>query len=113
MPNGMRDNSRAETIVVSGSARLPKELIGEGRVGCLRVELELTTGDSKIIDFSCTVVSRLGKRILRNALLGHEIEEGIKNAINEVEKRFFSIIKRATIAALEDASLSYRRTLKG
>ena len=113
MPNSMRDNSRAETIVVSGSARLPKELIGEGRVGCLWIELEVTTGDSKIIDFSCTMVSRLGKRILCNALLGHEIEEGIKNAINEVEKRFFIIIKRATIAALEDARLSYRRTQKG
>ena len=113
MPNRMRDNSRAETIVVSGSARLPKKLIGEGRVGCLRIELELTTGDSKIIDFSCTEVLRLTKRILRNALLGHEIEEGIKNALNEVEKRFISRIKRATIAALKDVRLSYRRTQKG
>lgn len=51
--------------------------------------------------------------MLREALLGHEIEEGIKNAINEeVEKRFFSIIKRATIAALEDANPAYRRTQK-
>ena len=50
--------------------------------------------------------------MLREALLGHEIDEGIKNAINEVEKRFFSIIKRATIAALEDANLAYRRTQK-
>ena len=113
MPNGKRDNSKAETIVVSGTARLPKEVIGEGGVGCLWIELELTAGDSKIIDFSCTMVSPLGKKILRNTLLGHEIEEGIKNTINEIEKRFFSVIKRATIAALEDARLSYRRTQKG
>ncbi|GAG86463.1 unnamed protein product, partial [marine sediment metagenome] len=76
-------------------------------------ELEVTAADFKIVDFSCTMVSRLGRKILRNALLGREIEEGIKNAINEVEKRFFSVIKRATIAALEDARLSYRRTQKG
>lgn len=113
MSNRLHENSRAETIVVCGTARLPKEVVGEGRVGCLWIELELTTGDSKIIDFSCTVVSRLGRKILRNAFLGHEVEEGIKNAINEVEKRFFSVIKRATIAALEDARLSYRRTQKG
>lgn len=113
MPIGLRENSKAETIVVCGTARLPKEVVGEGRAGSLWIELELTTDDSKIIDFSCTVVSRLGRKILRNALLGHEIEEGIKNAINDVEKRFFSVIKRATIAALEDARLSYRRTQKG
>lgn len=111
-PTGLRNNSRAETIVVSGTARLPKEVIGEGRIGCLWVELEVTTSGSKIVDFSCTLGSRLGKKVLRNALLGYEIEEGIENAINEVEKRFFSVIKKATIAALEDARLSYRRTQK-
>lgn len=109
MPSRLRNNSRAETIVVSGTARLPKGVIGEGRIGCLWVELEVTADSSKIVDFSCTLGSRLGKKILRNALLGYEIEEGIENAINEVEKRFFSVIKRATIAALEDARLSHRR----
>ena len=108
MLNRLRDNSKAETIVISGTARLPKELIGEGSVSHLWVELELTAGDSEIIDFSCTMVSRLGKKILRNALLGHEEEEGIENAINEVEKRFYSVIKRAIIAALKDTRLSYR-----
>ena len=112
MPNRPRENSRAETIVICGTARLPKEMAREGSPDRLWLELELTTGDFKIIDFSCTMESRLGKKILRSALLGHEIEEGIENAINELEKRFFSVIKRATIAALEDVRLSYRRTQK-
>ena len=112
MPNRLRDNSRAETIVICGTARLPKKMTREESLGRLWVELELTTDDFKIIDFSCTMKSRLGKKILRSAFLGHEIEEGIENAINEVEKRFFSVIKRATIAALEDARMSYRRTQK-
>ena len=107
-----QDNSRAETIVVCGTARLPKEMTRDGGLGRLWVELELNTSDFKIIDFSCTMESRLGKKILRNALLGREIGEGIDDAINELEKRFFSVIKRATIAALEDARLSYRRTQK-
>ena len=112
MPNKLRDNSRAETIVICGTARLPKKMTREENLGRLWVELELTTDDFKIIDFSCTMESHLGKKILRSAFLGHEIEEGIENAINEVEKRFFSVIKRATIAALEDARMSYRRTQK-
>jgi hypothetical protein len=112
MPNRPQENSRAETIVISGTARLPKEMTREGSPSRLWVELELTKGDFEIIDFSCTMESRLGKKILYSALLGHEIEEGIENAINEMEKRFFSVIKRATIAALEDARMSYRRTQK-
>ena len=51
------------------------------------------------------MVSRLGEKILRDALLGHEVEEGIENALNQVERRFFSVIKKATIAALGDARL--------
>lgn len=112
MPNRPRDNSRAETIVICGNARLPKEMHREGSLGRLWIELELTTGDFKIRDFSCTMESRLGKKILRSALLGHEIEAGIENAINEVNNRFFSVIKRATIAALEDTRMSYRKTQK-
>jgi len=112
MPNGPRENSRAETIVICGTARLPKEMTRDGSLGRLWIELELTTGDYKIIDFLCTMESSLGKKILRSALLGYEIEEGIENAINEVEKRFYSVIKRAIIAALKDTRLSYRRIRK-
>jgi len=112
MPNIPPGNSRVETIVICGTARLPKEMTGEGSLGRLWVELELNTGDFKIIDFSCTMEPHLGKKLLRNALLGHEIEEGIDNAINELEKRLFTAIKKATIAALEDARLSYRRIQK-
>ncbi|MHC4805274.1 MAG: DUF3870 domain-containing protein [Planctomycetota bacterium] len=112
MNNKPDNNSRVETLVISGSARLPKELSGEGNTGRLWVELEVTVDTSKIVDFSCSRVSRLGEKMLREALLEHEIDEGIQNAINEIEKRFFSIVKRATIAALEDANLAYRRTQK-
>jgi hypothetical protein len=112
MSNISNDNPNSETIVVSGIARLPKEIIGEGRGGCLSIELEVTKDSSEIVDFSCTVLSRLGEKILRNALLGYEAEEGIENAVNQVEKRFFSVIKKATIAALGDACLSYRRIQK-
>ena len=104
--------SKAQAIVVSGTARLPKEVIEEGRMSRLTIELELRTNDSEITDFSCTMISRLGEKILREALLGYEIEKGIQNAINEIERGFFSVTRKATIAALEDVRLSYRKAHK-
>jgi hypothetical protein len=112
MSNSSNDNPNPETIVASGIARLPKEIVGEGKGGFLSIELEVSKSSSEIVDFSCTVVSRLGEKILRDALLGHEMDEGIENAVNQVEKRFFSVIKKATIAALGDARLSYKRIQK-
>ena len=92
---------------------MPKEVVGEGGATRLQIELELTTHNNhKVTDLSCTVISHLGQNILREALLGHEIEEGIRLAVNAVENRFFSSIKKATIAALEDAHLAYKRLCK-
>lgn len=36
-------------------------------------------------------------------VLGNEVKEGIEGAIQQLERRFFSVTKRAVIAALEDA----------
>ncbi len=50
--------------------------------------------------------------MLRNALLGSKIEEGIKDAIKQLEERFSGATKKAMIAALADAYERYKRFLK-
>jgi len=54
----------------------------------------------------------LGEKIVYNALLGNEVKEGIKDAIEQLEKRFFSVTKRAVIAALEDAYKWYKKSIE-
>jgi len=68
--------------------------------------------DFKIIDASCTLLPSLGEKVLLNALIGYEVEEGIESAVNEIEGRFFSTTKRAIIAAIEDAYRRYTDYLK-
>jgi len=103
-------DTKPETIIISGTARLPKQGLGERCTGILRIELELTTADSQIIDCSCTELSPLAERLLRNALLAHQVEDGITNAMNQVRTRYFSPLNRAISSALEDTLHSYRRT---
>ncbi len=105
-------NLRPETIIVAGSARLPEEATAKHVFGCITIELEIDPVDSTIVDISCTLVPSLGGKILHNALLGSSVHEGIKEAIIQLDKRFFNVIRRAVIATLEDAYRWYKKSLK-
>jgi len=98
---------RPKTLVFCGNSRLPENVTAKHVFGYLSIELEIDSMDLKIVDVSCTLLPTLGEKILMNALMGHEIEEGVKNAVNEIENRFFSTTKRAIIAAIEDAYKRY------
>ena len=103
---------KPETIIIAGCARLPEGVTAKHVFGCLTIELEIDPIDSLIVDISCTMVPHLGEKILHNVLLGSNVEEGIEEAITQLNKRFFNTTKRALIAALEDAYRWYKKYLK-
>lgn len=103
---------RPSTLIFSGISRLPENVTAKHVFGYLSVELEVDPVDYKIVDASCTLLPSLGEKILINALVGYQIEEGIKNAIKEIENRFYSTTKRAVIAAIEDAYKKYMDYVK-
>ena len=109
----IRGKLAPETLVICGSARLPKNIIREGELGVFSIELEVTQTDCRIVDVSSSMAatSYIGERMLYNALKGYMIEEGIENAIDHIERRFFSPRKRAIIAALEGAKRCYKRII--
>ena len=109
----IRGKLARETLVICGSARLPKNAIGEGKQGLFSIELEVTQTDFRIVDVSSSMAktSYLGEKMLYNALRGYLVEEGIENAIDQIERRFFSPRKRAIIAALEDTKRCYKRII--
>ena len=107
----MKYNLRPETIIVAGSARLPEGVTAKHVFGCITIELEIDLVDSTIVDVSCTLIPSLGGKILHNALVGSKIDEGIEKAIIQLDSRFFSVTRRAVIAALEDAYRWYKKSL--
>jgi len=50
--------------------------------------------------------------MIHDTLFGREIKTGIQHAIRQIETRFFSVTKRAIIAALEDAYKWYGKYLE-
>ena len=107
-----KDKLRLYTIIVACSARLPENITARHVFGFFAIELEIDPVDNKIVDVSCTMLPSLGEKIVYNALLGNEVEEGIKDAIEQLERRFFSVTKRAIIAALEDAYKWYKKSIE-
>jgi len=105
-------NPSLATIIIAGSARLPEGVTAKQVFGCLTIELEVDPVNSEIVDFSCTLLPHLGEKILRDTLLGSNVEEGIEGAIAQLNRRFFNPTKRAIIAALEDAYKWYKKYLK-
>jgi len=103
---------RPDTIIVSGSARLPENITAKHVFGYFAIELEIDPVDCKVVDVSCTMLPFLGEKIIYNALLGNEVEEGIKDVIQQIERRFFSVTKRAIIAAPEDAYKWYKKSIE-
>ncbi len=105
-------NLRPKTIVIAGSARLPEDVTAKHVFGCVTIELEVDLADKTIVDISCTLVPTLGEKILRNALLGNKIDEGIEEAIIQLDSRFFNVTRKAVIAALEDVFRWYKKSLE-
>ena len=108
----MKYDLRPETVVIAGSARLPENITAKHVFGYVTIELEVDPVDDTIVDVSCTLLPFLGDKILHNALLGNKIDEAIEDSIMQLDRRFFSVTKRAVIAALEDAYGWYKRYLE-
>ena len=109
---GEKDKLRPDTIIVAGSARLPENITARHVFGYFAIELEIDPVDCTIVDVSCTMLPSLGEKIVYNALLGNKVKEGIEDAIEQLERRFFSVTKRAVIAALEDAYKWYKKAIE-
>jgi len=101
-------SSNSETIMVSGYGR-PQRGIACQCNGCFCIELELDPCDFRVVDLACKRIPCLGEEILCDTLLGYKVEEGIKNAVDQVEKKWPCFLKDAVVDALEDANRWYKK----
>ena len=102
-----------ETVVFTGSARLPENVTGGHVYGVFSIDIEVDTASETIVDFACTLIPRLVEKVLSDSLVGYPFDEGIRSTIQELNKRFYSSTKRAMLAALEDADKWYQIYKRG
>lgn len=100
---------KSKTVVISGYESFTIDAAAQSGSDDFYIDLELDPVDFEIVDLACTEIGSFGERILHDALLGYKAEEGIKNAINQVEKTLFCSFKSGIVAALENANRWYKK----
>ena len=103
------DMRKSKTVVISGYGSFTIDIAAQSGLDYFCIDLELEPVDFEIVDFACTEIGSFVERILHNALLGYKAEEGIKNAIDQVEKTLFCSFKSGIVAALEDTNRRYKK----
>lgn len=99
---------KSKTVVISGYENFTIDTAAQSGLDYFCIDLELDPVDFEIVDFACTEIGSFGEKILRDTLMGYKAEEGIKNAIDQVEKTLFCSFKSVFVAALEDANRRYK-----
>jgi hypothetical protein len=99
----MEKKLRAETLIITGTARLPENVTANHVYGFLSIDIEIDPHTDMVVDFACTLIPKLVEKVLSDCLVGYPFEEGIQNCMQKLETRFYSSTKRAIIAAIEDA----------
>lgn len=95
------------TYILAGFSQLPANATFYFGSSTLAVEVEIDPYDERIVDAACNFLPDIGRKFLIRLLIGNHIENGIKNAMEKIRSRYFSITQRALIAALEDILMRY------
>jgi len=101
--------SGGDTVVIGGFAKLPETITGRNSCSFIAIEFKIDPADSKVLDVYCTLLPFVEKEILHQACMQRRIDEGIKTALEQVNKRFFGTTKKALMTALEDAHKCYKK----
>jgi hypothetical protein len=91
------------TIVCVGYSRLPEGMAAKNLYGTMGIGFEIEIGTNIIKNTSSTFVTNMCSDFLNNIFVNHCLDDGIEDPINEFEKRYFGLGKKAVIAAIRDA----------
>ncbi len=99
---------RRETIIVGGYAQFPEGITGHEVFGVLGMGLEVDAKTGEIVGCDASFVTEQPRDFLRGVVIGKNIEKnGIQEAVEEINRRYFARGKKAIISALYDASNNY------
>lgn len=95
----------ANTLIVGGQARLPKEL-STGEVFQVVVEVDRDT--SKVLEASFSPCLPVIEKMLRQELIGVSLDTEASSILETIEKRLYHRNKRAVITAVKDVVREYK-----
>jgi len=101
-----------DTILIGGYSNFPSGAAAKEVYGMLGVALEIDPKTGKIVNAATTLLTDVTKNFVNRVLVGQSMNEGLKEPIKSIERRYFGRNKKALIAALMDAHRIYEKYLE-
>lgn len=104
------NRSKGQRVILGGQARLPKELFAEET---LQVVVELDPAKNEVIAVGCTPSVPMIEGLLRQLMIGMNLETGIHDLRKSIERRLHYKGARAILAAVTDLARVYDEYRRG
>jgi len=98
---------KQSTICCVGYSRLPSEMTAAEVYGTLGVGLEIDPQTGEVVDAAITLVTEMAWRFFAATMIGQNLNEGIDQAIADIEETYYGTGKKAIIHATREAYARY------
>jgi hypothetical protein len=97
-----------DTLYILGTARVSGQDPIKMRDETFFIGLVVKEDTGEIIDATCNMVRELTTDFIRSIVVGYKLVDDLEGMIQEVDRRFHGLAKRAVIASLRDAKNRYQ-----
>jgi len=98
---------KQSTICCVGYSRLPSEMTAAEVYGTLGVGLEIDPQTGEVVDAAITLVTEMAWRFFAATMIGQNLNQGIDQAVADIEQTYFGTGKKAIIHATREAYARY------
>lgn len=95
--------SKKDIIICTGYSKLPDGMAAKNLYGVMGIGFEIDPKTDIIVNASSTLVTNMCSDFIRDILIGHDLKNGIDGPIQDFERRYFGLGKKAIVAAMRDA----------
>jgi hypothetical protein len=94
-----------------GHARLPHSLASTDP-GVVCVELEVDPTSAEVVGLGTQAVMPRGELLLREVLLGYDLNRGVEDALREIQRRYVGAPQKAICTAVASAYEAFLRSCR-
>ncbi|MGM0852740.1 MAG: DUF3870 domain-containing protein [Bacillota bacterium] len=100
-----------KTIFIAGHARLPQGMAAKNVYETLTITAEVDVKYGVVLKASCTLATEHGREFIGRILRGTSLNDGVADALNEIQTHYRGKATNALIAALKDLDLHYHQLM--
>jgi len=92
-----------QSVYFVGYARLSESTPVKKQIDRVAVGIEVDMLTGVILNSSVTIPTRLGQKVIRSCIVGHNTKDDFDTIVNNIERRFQGEAQRPIIMALKNA----------